>query len=438
MTTAPESAGSPSPQPPPGCPAHAGGAGLPRRIYGPDAESGQQHLYEQLRAEHGSVAPVLVHGDIPAWLVLGHRENLDVMRMPSRFTCDSRVWNRQLAADSPLLPLTAWQPLLAFADGEEHARLRRAVTDSLDLFNRQSLRRYVTRYANQLVDRVAGQGRADLVEEFAEQLPMMVLTRHFGMTEDYGPKLVEAVRDMTRGSATAVASNRFVVDTMSELVARKRERPGNDFTSWLIAHESGLSDDEIREHLRLTLVAGYEPTANLIANTLRMVLTDARFRGNLSGGQMTLPDALEQVLWDHPPISMLPTRWAIGDTQLGGRSIRAGDMLLLGLEAGNVDPAIRPDLTASMHGNRSHLAFSAGPHGCPGQDIGRAIADTGVETLLGRLIDIRLDVPEDELRVVSAWISRRLESLPVRFTPTRPTAPTTPPPPKSVPLPPLR
>ncbi|NBE52010.1 cytochrome P450 [Streptomyces sp. YC537] len=404
-------------------------------MYGPEADSDRQGLYERLRAEHGPVAPVLMQGDVPAWLVLGHRENLDVMRTPSRFTCDSRTWNRQLSADSPLLPLTAWQPLLAFADGKEHARLRLAVTDSLERFNRQSLRRYVTRYANRLVDQFAAHGRADLVEEFAERLPMMVLTNHFGMSEEYGPKLVEAVRDMTRGSATAVSSNRFVVETMSDLVARKRERPGSDFTSWLIGHESNLTDDEVREHLRLTLVAGYEPTVNLIANTLRMVLTDARFRGSLSGGQMTLPDALDQVLWDHPPISLLPTRWAIGDTDLGGRTIRAGDMLLLCLEAGNVDPAIRPDLSASMHGNRSHLAFSAGPHGCPGQDIGRAIADTGVETLLNRLIDLRLAVAEDEVRVTSAWISERLEALPVQFTPIRPTVTATPPPPAVMPGP---
>ncbi|ARF52803.1 cytochrome [Streptomyces gilvosporeus] len=370
------------------------------------------------------MAPVLVWNDLPAWLVLGHQENLEVMRTPARFTCDSRqgsIYRSDLVpADSPLRPVTQWQPLMAFADGPEHARLRSAVTDSLERFNRHSMRRYITRYTHQLVDAFTDRGSADLVPEFAEQLPMLVLTQYFGIPKEYVLPLVEAVRDMIRGSETALASNQFVVDTMQELVERKTAEPGNDFASWLINHESNLSNNEIREHLRLVLVAGYEPTVNLIANALKMVLTDRRFHGSLSGGQMTLPDALEQVLWDHPPIGLLPTRWAAGDTVLGGRHIRTGDMVLLAIEAGNVDPAIRPELSTSVAGNRSHLAFSAGPHECPGQDIGRAIAATGIDILLARMPDMRLAVNDSELQASSTWMSRRLVSLPVQFTPPRP------------------
>lgn len=95
-------------------------------------------------------------------------------------------------------------------------------------------------------------------------------------------------------------------------------------------------------------------------------------------------------------------------------------MLLLGLSAGNADPQIRPDPDASVHGNRSHLAFSSGPHECPGQDIGRAIADTGIEVLLSRLPDLQLGVPESELRWRGTLMSRHLLALPVRFTPRPP------------------
>ncbi|MEI5007847.1 hypothetical protein RB196_11315 [Streptomyces sp. PmtA] len=116
---------------------------------------------------------------------------------------------------------------------------------------------------------------------------------------------------------------------------------------------------------------------------------------------------------------MVPTRWAVGDTVLGGKEIRAGDMVMLGLAAGNVDPAMRPDLDAPVHGNRSHLSFGAGAHECPGQDIGRAIADTGIDLLLSRLPDMMLTIDASELQVVGNWMSRRLISLPVGFTPHR-------------------
>jgi hypothetical protein len=92
-------------------------------------------------------------------------------------------------------------------------------------------------------------------------------------------------------------------------------------------------------------------------------------------------------------------------------------MLILGLAAANMDPAVRPDLSVPVHGNRSHLAFSGGPHECPGQDIGRAIADVGVDLLLMRLPDLRLDCAEEELRWTESIASQHLVELPVRFTP---------------------
>ena len=424
---APASGPVPGAVPPPGCPAHTGGADAVRRLYGPEAEADPRGLYEKLRAEHGAVAPVLVEGDLPAWLVLGYQENLDVARTPTRFSRDSRKWRDLLegrvAPTNPLAPIATWQPMCTFMDGEEHQRLRAAVTDGLARFDRRGVRRHVTRAADQLIDGFAGYGRAELVSQFAEHLPMLVLTQLLGMPEEYGPRLVDAARDLVKGTSTALASNDYIVMTLRQVVARKRAAPGADFTSSLIAHPAGLSDDEMVEHLRLVLMTAYESTANLIANTLRVVLTDQRFRASLAGGRMTLPDALEQVLWDDPPMSTILGRWATGDTELGGQQIRTGDMLLLGPAPANVDPSIRPDLSAPVHGNRSHFSFGGGPHECPGQDIGRAVADTGIDVLLTRLPEIRLAVPETELRWVASLITRHLVALPVVFTPVEPAEP---------------
>jgi cytochrome P450 len=390
-----------------------------RRLFGPEAEADPMGLYEKLRAEHGPVAPVLVAEGLPAWLVLGHRENLDVTRTPSRFSRDSRRWHAfqegLLGPEHPLTPIAAWQPLCNFADGAEHKRLRSAVTDSLGRFDRRGIRRHVTRFANQLIDSFDG-GTAELVHEFAEPLPMLVMTQLLGMPDEFGPRIVTAARDMIQGTETAVASYQYVAGALEQLVERKRSSPGADFASWLIAHPAGLDTDELVQHLRLVLIAAFETTANLIANTLRLTLTDQRFRASLAGGQMTLPDALEQVLWDEPPFTTILGRWATGPTELGGQQIAQGDMLLLGLAAGNMDPAVRPDPTTPVHGNRSHLAFGGGPHECPGQDMARAIADTGIDTLMSRLPDLRLAVPETELRWRSSLMSRHLVALPVQFS----------------------
>ncbi|MFF7994441.1 cytochrome P450 [Kitasatospora xanthocidica] len=415
------------PTPPPGCPAHTAapigpvGPGGLRRLYGPEAEADPAGLYEKLRAEYGEVAPVLLHGDHRAWLILGHGTNITAMRTPTLFSRDSRLWTAfrtgELPMDSPLLPVIAWQPICVFADGDEHRRLRGAVLDGLNRFDRRGIRRHVRRFTTDLVQVVGPTGRAELITQFAEHLPMLVMTKLIGMPDEYGPQLVNAARDLMKGTETAIASNEYVVAGLRRTIAIKREAPGDDLTSHLLAHPARLTDDEVMEHLRVVLLAANETTVNLIADSLKMVLTDPRFRAHLSGGQMTLGEALDQVLWDSPPMSLVAGRWATADTELGGQQIKAGDLLLLGLAAGNVDPVVRPDLATPLYGNRSHLSFGAGPHECPGQDIGRHVAEAGIDILLTLLPDVRLAVPEEELSWSSAWISRHLTALPVEFTP---------------------
>lgn len=422
MTTPSHSAHNPA-APPPGCPAHGLSSPGLRRLYGPEAEdlAGQ---YEKLRAEHGAVAPVLLHNDVPIWAVLGHSENLHMVRTPSQYTRDSRQWRAvqdgTAGPDNPLAPVFTWQPMCTFAEGAEHQRLRGAVTGAMGSLDHRGIRRYINRYTNTLLNKFCEDGTADLVSQFAEHLPMMVMCHVLGMPEAYSERMVQAARDMIKGTETAIASNAYVMEVLTDLVTRRRAQAEEDFTSSLIAQPAQLTDDEVAAHLRLVLIAAYEATANLIANVLRMVLTDPRFRAQLSGGQMTVPEAVEQSLWDEPPFSAMVGYFAKQDTQLGGKQIKAGDGLIMGIAPGNVDPVVRPDLSANMQGNRSHLAFGSGPHECPGQDIGRAIADTGVDALLMRLPDVELAVDESELRWTASILSRHLVELPVKFAPRPP------------------
>ena len=411
--------------PPPQCPAHAafaGGASL-TALYGPQAAADPGAVYEKLRAEHGALAPVTLEGDVPAWLVLGFRENMELTRNPTRFTRDSRTWRGWeeygVGQDHPLVPIIGFRPDVVSYDGEEHQRLRAAVNECLTRFDRHGTRRHVQRYANQLIDDFVEKGSADLVSQFAAYLPMLVLSRLIGLGEEHGPKLVEAINGMVKGGQEAYAHHQYIGAILQTLTEERRVAPGHDLASWFIQHPSGLNDEEVLNHLRLVIILGYETTTNLVSNTLRMVLTDPRFRASLTGGLMTLPDAVEQMLWDDPPLLVCPARFATADMQFAGRQIHAGDMLLTGIFAGNSDPEIRPDPSAPMHGNRSHLAFSRGPHECSGQEIARAITDTGVDVLLNRLPDLHLAVPEDQLTWTAVTWSRHLDALPVTFTPQR-------------------
>jgi cytochrome P450 len=407
------------PDAPHGCPVAHDGADDVTRLYGPDAATDPHDIYRRLREEHGGVAPVLLEGDIPAWLVLGYRENRRVLDNPRQFSRDARIWRDWLEgrveATSPLMPMLGWRPDCVSQDGEPHRRLRRAVTDNLDTVAERGIRRHATYFANKQIDAFADKGSADLVGDYAEYLPMLVLTRLFGLPAAEGRSLAVSCAQVIKGGEDALAHNDRIIRILGELTERKRVEPGPDFTTGLLGHHAELDKDEILSHLRLVLITAHTTTSNLLARVLELILTDTSRLAGLVSGQLTSPAVVEEVMWNTPPLAVLPGRFAASDLELAGHHIKEGDLLVLGLSAGNLAPEIRPDAGVSVQGNQSHLAFSGGAHECPGQNIGHAIIETAVNVLLHRLPGLRLAVPADELTSTASTWEARLDSLPVEF-----------------------
>ncbi|MCW5249748.1 MULTISPECIES: cytochrome P450 [unclassified Streptomyces] len=402
---------------PGGCPVAHGEAAF--RLYGPDVATDPYEVYARLRKEHGAVAPIRLEGDVPAWLVLGYRENRRVLDNPRQFSRDARIWRDwregRIADTSPLVPMLAWRPDCVSQDGEPHRRLRGAVTDGLLAATGRGVRRHATHFANRQIDAFAATGRADLVAQYTEYLPMLVLTRILGLPAAEGRRLVESSAQVLRGGEDAVEHNDRIVRILGDLAERKRAEPGPDFTTALIQHPAGLDADEVVSHLRLVLIAAHTTTSNVLARVLQLVLTDTDRLSGLISGELNVTGVVAEVMWDSPPLAVMPGRFATGDLELGGRRIQEGDLLVLGLAPGNHDPEVRPDASAALQGNSSHLAFSAGPHECPGQNIGQAIIETGVDVLLHRLPGLRLAVPPADLTSTASTWESRLDRLPVEF-----------------------
>jgi cytochrome P450 len=407
------------PDAPRGCPVAHGDPGDLTRLYGPEAALDPHGIYTRLRKEYGTVAPILLEGDIPAWLVLGYRENRRVLDNPRQFSRDARIWRDwkegRVEAASPLIPMLGWRPDCVSQDGEPHRRLRGAVTDNLQTVAGRGIRRHVTHFANKQIDAFAGEGSADLVGDYAEYLPMLVLTRLFGLPAGEGRNLAVSCAQVIKGGEDAVAHNDRIMRILGELAIRKRDEPGADFTTGLLGHHAHLDEDEILSHLRLVLITAHTTTSNLLARVLQLILTDTSRLAGLVSGQLNVSAVVEEVMWNTPPLAVLPGRFAAIDLELGGHHIKEGDLLVLGLTAGNLDPEIRPEAGVSLYGNQSHLAFSGGPHECPGQNIGQAIIETAVDVLLHRLPGLRLAVAPDELTSTASTWEARLDSLPVEF-----------------------
>ncbi|GAA2073405.1 cytochrome P450 [Streptomyces albiaxialis] len=409
--------------PPPGCPAHAGTPGAPAApaapaasLYAPEFAADPAATYARLRAL-GPVVPVELTSGVRARLVVGYEAALHVLRSPETFSKDARLWadfaNGTVPPDSPVVPMMAFRPNALFTHGEEHRRLREAITDSLARVESDALRRYVEHAAEMLIDRFAPAGRADLLGQYARVLPLLVFNQMFGCPPGIGDRLVEGMSGIFDG-VDPERANALLTSSVLELIALKRERPGPDVTSWLLAHPARLSEEEMLHTLVVLLGAGTEPEQNLIANSLRLLLSDDRFAGDLAGGSMPVEDALDEVLWTDPPMANYGVHYPTHDTMYEGTVLEQGVPLVISFAAANNDPALAADRRA---GNRAHLAWSAGPHVCPAQGPARLIAGVAIETLLDRLPDLELAVPAGELRWRPGPFHRALATLPVRFPP---------------------
>ncbi len=382
-------------------------------------------LYRELRHEHGEVVPVLLDGDVPAWLVLGYRELHQVTSDPELFSRDSGLWSQwpNIPADWPLLPvISREQPSILGAVGERHRRRAALLGEALETVDPFTLRGHAERFADELLDAVCGAGTADLVAQYAALLPVRVLAYLFGFPEEQGPGLVAALTDILDGQGRAQAAEARVTEAMTRLVAERRERPADDVVSRLLANAPahGVSVEEVTHDVMVMLAAGHQPTTDWIGNSLRLMLTDERFAASLFGGRSSVAEAMNEVLWEDAPVQNAAGRWLSRDTRLGGRSLRAGDLVLLGLQGANSDPRVRTHGSALTGGNNAHFSFGHGEHRCPfpAREIAEVIARTGVEVVLDRLPDLDLAVPARTLvRRPSPWL-RGLVELPVRFSPS--------------------
>jgi cytochrome P450 len=393
----------------------------PVRLYGAEFSRDPARLYQDLRRRHGPVAPVLLDGDVPAWLVVGYREIYYICDNPQLFARDTRRWNGWDATPEnwSLLPFVGHQPSLMFTEAAEHQRRAGAVSDALDAVDRIELRSLCERTADDLVDAFCGTGGADLMTDFAHPAPALVVAKLFGLGRADARQLTADLTVSLDGGDGAVAAHLRVAKRMRELVRAKRATAGSDVPSRLIEHAARLADDELEQDLLVVLAAAQQPTANWIGNTLRLMLTDTRFAVTLSGGRRSVGQALAQVLWQDTPTQNFIGRFAVRNTNLAGKHIMAGDMLVLGLAAGNADPQVHPAGEPGASGNRAHVSFGHGEHGCPypAPELAQVIAQAAIEVLLDRLPDLELTVTEAELEWRESVWMRGLHSLPVRFTP---------------------
>lgn len=388
----------------------------PLALYGPDFAADPHGHYRTLRA-HGPLAPVRIAPGIEALLVTDYQAAVDLLRDTHTFSKDPRAWQATVPADAPVLPVLGHRPTALFSDGAEHARYRDAINDTLALIEPHILRAQVAGIAQQLIAEFAATGSGDLIAQYARLLPLHVFVTWFGVDPADGERIVDGIGGMMNSAQDAAAAYADLVDVVTRLVADRRARPRRDLTSYFLAHPARLDNDETVRQITLLMSAGHDPETNLIGNATLHMLTDERYAGSLHGGAMTAHEAINEVLWQDPPIANLAAHYPRHDTEFHGVRLRAGQLVLVSFGAANTQSGPATSATGVRSGGSAHLAWSAGPHRCPAKQPALLIAMTAIEQLTSQLCDAELTVPVSELLWRPGPFHRALVHLPVRFTP---------------------
>jgi cytochrome P450 len=413
-------------------------ATFPPLAKNPFAPEHLQDPYGALAAlrDHGPVQRAEYRGGIDNWLILGFEEARDALRSTALSTNPAHaheVFRRAglvIEHDGEEPP-----PSLLTSDPPDHTRLRRLVARAFTPRRAETLRGDIEDIVDELLDAVAGDGRADLVEALAFPLPVTVIARLLGVPEQDREAFrrwtleMQSPPELPGAQARKLAGKDAMHDYLRGFIAAKRSRlqPGlegdehADLASALIAasDDAGqLTEPELVALLEELLIGGYETAANFIANALFALLVHPDQLDLLRRDPALIPNAVEELLrYDGSVLRAVP-RVAVEDVEIGGTTIPRGALVTIVLGAANRDPNHYAD-PARLDVARPaphHAAFGHGIHFCPGAGLARVESEIAFAAVLRRLPDLRLACAAAEVRWRPAGVMRALEALPVRFT----------------------
>ena len=371
------------------------------------------------------------------WAVTRYADAWAVSRNVETFTSASGIRLEDMDPEEA----TARRTMMEM-DPPDHTRFRRLVSRGFTPRVVNTYEDAIRAIAVEVIERALPKGEFEFVTEIAQELPMRMLGRMLGTSDDDGHRLVEwgdallgnTDPDFTDYPVDLVDTDEFrmmpfrspatveIFEFAAEMAERRRHAPTEDVISQLLAATTSgepLTELEFKNFFTLIIAAGNDTTRYTITHGLSVLLShpnlfDAWRAAVLAGDENLTNAAVEEVLRTGSVTTHF-RRTATVDTELGGQAISAGDKVVMYYLSTDHDDARFPnpfrfDLART---DNEHMAFGRnGPHFCLGAWLARMEIKVVFEELLKRVVRMEQNGPTDRLR--SNFISG-IKQLPVRI-----------------------
>ena len=312
--------------------------------------------------------------------------------------------------------------VLIALDPPQHTRIRRAAASWFSVRAVSEQEEAISRIVGERLDAMEDAGSpVDLFSTFALPLSSFSICEMLGVPHADRERF-EAPSAALADPTADVARKRAALEEFSEycrhVVALKRESPGDDIISDLIAKDE-LSEAEIVGLARQLFEAGHETTASMLAVSVFALLADRSRWDALREDPDRIDGAVEELL-RYLSILQMGTfsRTATEDIELDGLTVAEGEKVVVSIPAANRDPEKfdDPEHLDLARKAAGHLAFGHGKHMCIGQHLARLELRVALRGLIGRFPGLDLAVPAGDVHFHGAeHMLLGVESLPVRW-----------------------
>jgi cytochrome P450 len=272
-------------------------------------------------------------------------------------------------------------------DPPDHTRLRALVNKAFTPRVIEGMRTHIQTIVDRLIDRVQGAQAMDVIADLAYPLPVTVICEMLGVPLDHHEAIRNWSSDIARSLdaiglladpdivARGAAARRALTEYFRGLLPERRAHPKADLLSLLIAAEEQgdkLNEGELLAMCVLLFIAGHETTVNLIGNGILALLRHSDEMIKLRSDPVLISLAIEELLRYDSPVQWT-ARITNTDTEIQGRKIPSGSMIIIAIGSANRDPShfAEPDRLDIARADNRHVAFGFGIHFCLGAPLAR-------------------------------------------------------------------